>query len=163
MTQGYSLDKVAYWTRILPLIKHLKSVYPGVTHPCYANYSGALGMFDTLERYFNSLKHNGLARGYYLKPTKSIIIVYPKNLKAWGPFGAIHGFRLCIDACFIGGYIGDNEYKGGWLKKQTDKWEINICEVAKTEKKYPQESYAATGHLVQYKWDLMQCVTTDTG
>ena len=100
-------------------------------------------MFDTLERYFNSLKHNGLARGYYLKPTKSIIIVYPKNLKAWGPFGAIHGFRLCIDACFIGGYIGDNEYKFGWLKKQTDKWEINICEVAKTEKKYPQESYAA--------------------
>ena len=39
---------------------------------------------------FNSLKHNGPAREY---PTKSIIIVHPKNLEAGGYLYNVMGLR----------------------------------------------------------------------
>ena len=39
------------------------------------------------------------------KFTKSIMIVYPENLKVDKQFGAIHGFKFCMGACYLNGYI----------------------------------------------------------
>ena len=48
-------------------------------------------MFDNLEQYFNSLNFNAPGQGYYPDPTKSILIVYPKNIRLGGLFGVSHG------------------------------------------------------------------------
>ena len=63
MTQGDPLSMIAYGFGFLPQIKHLKLAYPDVPHPWYADNDGALGEFDILERYYNSLKCHGLAQG----------------------------------------------------------------------------------------------------
>ena len=55
MAQVDLLAMVAYVIGVLPLIKRLKLVYHDVTEPWYTDNAGALGMFDNLERYFNSL------------------------------------------------------------------------------------------------------------
>ena len=52
-------------------------MYPDVTQPWYADNAGALGMFDHLKKYFKTLNRNGLERGYFPDPTKSILVVYP--------------------------------------------------------------------------------------
>ena len=52
MMQGDLLAIVAYGIKIIPLIKHLKSTYPDVTQPWYAENVGALGMFDHLDDFF---------------------------------------------------------------------------------------------------------------
>ena len=53
--QGYLLAIVAYRIKIIRLIKRLKSMYPDVTQPWYADEAGALGMFDHLDNYFKAL------------------------------------------------------------------------------------------------------------
>ena len=73
---------VAYRIKIILLIKHLKSTYPDVTQPWYADKAGALGMFDHLDNYFKALKRNGPEWGYFPEPTKSILVVHSQNLKA---------------------------------------------------------------------------------
>ena len=51
MTQGYTVPMVAYGIDILPLIKNLKSEFPDVTHPWYADDVSALGTFTIVKRY----------------------------------------------------------------------------------------------------------------
>ena len=55
VTKVDSLAMVAYIIGVLPLIKSLKSAYPDVTQPWYAENAGALGILYNSERYFKSL------------------------------------------------------------------------------------------------------------
>ena len=80
-------------------------------------------MFNNLERYLKSLKHNSPDRGYYTNTTKSILAVHLENLEAGELSGWCHGFKVCKGAHYLGGYIGDDVSKGDWLKKQTEKWD----------------------------------------
>ena len=64
MAKGDPLAMAAYSIGDLLLIKLLKLVYPDITQPLYADNDGALGTFDNLERYFNSLKRTCPAWGY---------------------------------------------------------------------------------------------------
>ena len=50
------------------------------------------------------------------------MIVNLDNIKAGGLFDAHHGVMICTDARYLGGYIGDDEPKGDWLKKWMEKW-----------------------------------------
>ena len=84
---------VAYGIEIISLIKCLKSTYPDVTQPWYADDDGALGMFDNLEQYFNSLKHKGPAWGYYPDPNKIIMIVRSNNIEEGGCLYSVMGLR----------------------------------------------------------------------
>ena len=79
VTQGVPISMVNYGIGFIPLIKHLKAVYPNITQPWYSDDSGALGMFDKIGSYFNVLKIFGPGRWYFPKPLKSVIIVHPNN------------------------------------------------------------------------------------
>ena len=107
---------IVYGVVLLPLIKNLKQEIPDVTQTWYAEDAGALGMFARLENYFDSLTRQGLGRGYHPEHTKSILIVRPENLEAGKVFGACHGFRMCTGVRYLGGYIGDDEFKRNWLR-----------------------------------------------
>ena len=132
VTQGEPLYMVAYKIGILMLVKCLKFTYPEATQPWYADYYGALDLFDNLEQYLNFSKHYGPYQGYYYNPTKSILTLHPNNLKAGKSFFQCHGFKVCTGASYIGGYIGDEKFKGYCLKNWTDKWESDICVLSKT-------------------------------
>ena len=135
---------------------------PDVTQPWYADDAGALGMFDHLEHYFKSLRRNGPEWGYIPEPTKSIIDMHTQNLESGEEFRQRHGFKVCIGARYIGGYIGDKKPKGDWLKDLKEKWERDICALRKTANKCPQESYAPVDHVVQLEWIFRQCMTKET-
>ena len=138
-------------------------MYPDVTRPWYADDAGGLGTFDNLCRYFNSLKVHGPTQGYYPKPTKSIIIVHPRNIKAGGIFGRFYGFNVCMGARYIGDYIKDDEYKVNCLKNRMEKWERNIHAITEIADKYPQESDTAVACAIQSEWIFFQRATKDMG
>ena len=71
VTQGGPIATIAYGIGILPLINNFKRAIPDITHPWYADDSGALGMFARLETYFYSLTHQGPGRGYYPELSRS--------------------------------------------------------------------------------------------
>ena len=68
---------IAYGIIILTLIKTLKWEIPDVTQTWYTDSAGSLGTFAIIETYFNLLTRQGLGRGYYTEPSKSILIVHP--------------------------------------------------------------------------------------
>ena len=134
---------IAYRIVILPLTKNLKQEILDVTHPWYADDAGDLGTFARIETYFDSMTRQGPGRGYHPEPTKSVLIVCPKNLEAKKVFEARPGFRVCTGARYLRGYIGDDKSKHDWLRERTLMWEKNINTISKTVGKYLQESYAA--------------------
>ena len=69
MAQGVPLDMIAYGISIPPLIKNLKTEFPDITHPFYADNAGALCTFTRVEAYFHLLEQHGLVRGYYPEPS----------------------------------------------------------------------------------------------
>ena len=119
VTQGDPLAMIAYRISILPLIKNLKQEIPDVTLPWYADDTGALGTFEIIENYFNSLTRQVPGRGYYPKPSKSVLIVHPENLEDGKEFGARHGFKVFTGARYLGGYIRDDESNINWMRDRT--------------------------------------------
>ena len=105
-TQGDPLAIIAYGIVILPFIKNLKREIPDANHPWYADNAGALCTFEKIDTCFNFLARQGPGRVYYPEPFKSVLIVHPENLKVEKVFGVRHGFRVCMGAHYIRGYIG---------------------------------------------------------
>ena len=118
--------QVAYGIGVLPLIKCLKAAYTDVTRPWYEADADALGTFNNIGLYFNSLKRFGPGCGYYPKHPKSFIIVHLYNIAARKYFGLCHGFQVCMGTRYMGGFIGDDKSKRDWLNYQMSKWEKKI-------------------------------------
>ena len=154
---------IAYGIGILPLIKNLRREITDFTQPWNSDDAGDLGTFTRLETYFDSLKRQGPGRGYYPKPSKSVLIIRLENIEAGKVFGAHHRFKVCTGTRYLGSYISNDESKNGLLRERTLTWEKNINTVSKTVGKYPQESYATVVCEIQLEWIFLQHVTWDTG
>ena len=154
---------IAYGIGILPLIKNLKREISGVTRPWYADDTRVLGTFSRIETYFNLLTFQGLVHGYYPKPSKSVLIVHPENIKAEKYFSARHGFKVCTGARYLGKCIRDDESKSNWLRERTLTWEKKISTISETAGKYPQESYFAVVRAIQSECIFLQRITWYTG
>ena len=63
--QGYPLAMVTYGIGVILMIKQLKAAYTNVTRPWYDDNAGALGTYDNIQLYFNSLKQFGMGHGYF--------------------------------------------------------------------------------------------------
>ena len=63
---------------------------------------------------------------------KKVLIVRPDNLEAGKVFRKCRVFRVCTGARYLGGYIGDDKPKRGWLRDRTLTWERNINTISKT-------------------------------
>ena len=57
-------------------------------------------MFTIIKAYFHSLTRQGPGRGYYTKPSKSVLIVHPYNPEAVKLLGRVTGLR-CVQKCVI--------------------------------------------------------------
>ena len=55
--------------------------------------------------------------------------MHSENLEAGKEFGKCHGFKVCMGACYLGGYIGDDESKRDWLREQKNRREISPGEL----------------------------------
>ena len=62
---------VAYDIGILLLTKLLKSEYPDITQPLYADNAGVIGTYENIKLYFNLKKTPTWVMGIYLKPLKA--------------------------------------------------------------------------------------------
>ena len=77
VTQGDALVMIAYGIGVLPLIWELWDVHPRATETWYVDDAGVRGAFKDVQAHFQDLQARGPARGYYPKPTKSILVVAP--------------------------------------------------------------------------------------
>ena len=119
--------------------------------------------YARLETYFNLLTHQRTECGYYTKPSKSVLIEHTENTESVKVFCSGHRFKVCTGACYLRGYIRDDESKHDYLRERKLTWEKNIETIRETIGKYLQDSYAVVAHAIQPEWIFLQHVTWDTG
>ena len=71
---------IAYGIGFLPLRGDLQGALPRLTQPWYADDAGAGGKFPHILAHLRYLQARGPPRGYFLDPTKSILVVTLRNL-----------------------------------------------------------------------------------
>ena len=80
VTQGDPLVIVAYGLWILPFIQELRTAHPSITQPGYA-YDARPGVtFEVIRCHLDDLMVQGPPHGYFLKPTKSVLVMTPQNV-----------------------------------------------------------------------------------
>ena len=105
VTQGGPLAIISYGIGFLPLIRELQGSHPHVTQPWYADDAGAGGDFANILEHLRDLQAQGLAQGYYLEPTKIILVVAPGNVARAAEFFQGLWIKVVTGHRYLGGYI----------------------------------------------------------
>ena len=140
VTQGDPLFMITYVIGVLHLIRELRGAYPWVTQPWYADDAGAGGTFLQILVHFRDLQAQGPARGYYPEPTKSILVVAPRNVaQADENFRGL-GIRVVTGHRYLRGYIGDREAEGSWLEAKIQGWTESMDILSGVARKHPHSA-----------------------
>jgi hypothetical protein len=99
---------VAFGLELMPLIRRLKEELPTVHQLWYADDAAAGSSFSKIREFMNFLQKHGPSYGYFLEPSKSILIVTPENKAAAESTFADKGFTIVTGHRYLGGFIGDN-------------------------------------------------------
>ena len=70
-----------------------------------------LKLFSKIETYFNFLTRQVTGHRYHTKLSKIKLVVHPDNIEARKMFYECHGFKVCTDECYLGGYMREDESK----------------------------------------------------
>ena len=67
------------------------------------------------------LKQSSTDHGYLPKTPKRVLILHPDNIETGEKFGLRHGFKICTEVRYCGGFIGEIKSKHDWLQDLTSK------------------------------------------
>ena len=98
---------IAYGIGVPPLIGELRGAHPRVTFPWYTDDTGADGKFPHILDHLRDLQARGPPRGYFPEPTKSILVVAPRNAAREEEFFRWMGLKVVTWSRYLGEYIGD--------------------------------------------------------
>ena len=129
---------IAYGIGVLPLIRELRGSHPRVTQPWYTDDSGAGGKFVHILAHIRYLQAWGSSRGYFLEPTKSILVMAPRHV-AWAEeFFQRMGIKVVTGQRYLGGFIGESELEKRWLAGKVAGWAESVETLAGVSRKHPQ-------------------------
>ena len=128
----------------------------------YQKYS-TITKFENIKSYFNKLCEIGPKYGYFPEPSKSILICNPSNSQAAADAFKDFGFKITSGARYLGGFIGTDESKADWIKKQVSDWKDGIEALASIAKSSPQCAFVGMRLSLQSEWTHLQRVVKNTG
>jgi hypothetical protein len=163
VTQGDPLSMFAYGIGILPLIRLLKTEFPAVEQPWYADDAGAGGKFDDIRKFFRRLQEIGPNYGYFPEPSKSILIVPQHNLEAAQVAFPEFQFEVRTGHRYLGAFIGEDDALKERLAEKTKHWEEAVVDLATVAPNFPQAAYSGLQKSLQQEWQFVQRVTKGIG
>ena len=102
-------------------------------------------------------------RGYYLEPTKSILVVAPGNVAWEEKFFRGLWIKVVIGHCYLGGCIEDKKAEGRWLVEKITGWAKLVEILAGVSLKHPQSSYSVLQNSLQQEWAFVEWVNLGIG
>ena len=115
VTKGDPLTMIAYGIWVLHLIREPQGAHLRVTQPWYPDDAGAGGNFVHMLAHIWDLQAWGLSRGYFPEPTKTILVVSPRNVARAEEFFRGRGIKVVTGHRYIGGFIGYSQAENRWL------------------------------------------------
>ena len=120
VTQGDPLVMIAYGIGVLPLMWDLRRAHPRVTHPWYADDAGAGGKFGNIMAHFRDHQLRGPARGYFLDPTKSILLVAKSNVPQAKEHFSGMGIQVVTGSRHLGGLVEERAAEDRWIQEKVE-------------------------------------------
>ena len=167
VTQGDNLAMAMYALSTKTLIDRLKDASgmgDRFKQVWFADDSTGAGELETIKRWWENLKEEGPAFGYFPKPSKTHLIV--KNRadleKAQELFGD-DGVKLTLDGeRHIGAVIGSDEFRVEYITKKVEKWMEDVEQLAEIAKEEPQVALSAYNTGLSQRWKFVQRTVRDT-
>ena len=160
VTQGDPLSMVACGLIILPLIRELRQARHGVTKPLYSRLGGT---FEEIRRHLDDLMVRGSPLGYFLEPTKSLLVVSPQNFLRAEAFFRGYGLHIVTGRRYIGGFVGTNLAQDSCLGGNVEVWRNLVATSAVVARRHPQTAYVGLKNSLHQEWTFVQHVTLDIG
>lgn len=105
-----------------PLTIKLKITVPDCMQPLYADDAGAGEDFEDINEFFKVLQLYGPARGYFTKPTKSILVVKLESVeRATARFSHL-GFQVTTGARYLSEYVDDTTDRSKYVDAKVTEW-----------------------------------------
>ena len=113
---------ISYVIGVLPLIQELWDAHPSVTQLWYTDNAGAGGSFGNILVHLKDLQVRGPPRGYFTEPSKTILVVAPRNMDRAKEF--FRGFRITVvnGSRYLGRFIGDRDADTMCLDERAQGW-----------------------------------------
>ena len=96
---------IAYGIGVLLLVREIQGAHTCITHTRYTDDAGAGGNFTHILAHIQYLQARGLPRGYFLEPTKSILVVDLRNVAQVEEFFRGMGIKVVTGNRYLGGFI----------------------------------------------------------
>ena len=137
-----------------PILHTLKRFAPDVSQVWLADDATGAGKLQPLKQWWDLIKKEGVKYGYFVKPTKSWLILKDnskltecKELFASSPINiTVEGKR------HLGAAIGSPDYKNEYIDDKVKTWVSNIKALSDIAKTQPHVAYAAFIHGEQHKY-----------
>ena len=95
------------------------------------------------------MQARGPPRGYFLEPTKSILVVALRNLSREEEFFCGIGFQVVMGSPYLGGFIGDGAAEKRWMAGKVEGWAESAGTLAGVSHKHLQSAYAGLKKSLQ--------------
>ena len=87
------------------------------------------------------MQARGPPRGYLPEPTKSILVVAPRNVSRAEDFFQGMGIKVVTGSCYLGGFVGDWEVENRWLAEKVQGWTESAKTLSGFARKHLQSAY----------------------
>ena len=153
-TQGDTLAMAFYGLGTNPILQILQKRVPAVSQVWLADDATGAGQLQPLKVWWEEIQKEGVKFGYFVKPTKSWIILKDhtkldecKNLCESSPISiTVEGKR------HLGAALGSSSFKNEYIDEKVSKWVSNMKTLADIAKTQPHAAYAAFIHGEQHKY-----------
>ena len=116
-----------------------------------------------MQAHFQDLQARGPARDYYPEPTKSILVVAPRNVAQAEEYLRGLSIRVVMGHRYLGGFLSNMSAEREWLGKKVQGWKESVAILAGVALKHPQSAYAGLQKSLQQEWAFVQRVTPGVG
>ena len=106
VTKGYLFAMNVYVIGILLLVCEICTAHPHVMKLWYMDNAGTRWTFDALREHIRDFLMRGTPQGYFLYPTNSVLVVYPRNVQRMETHFRRMGVHVVTGRRHLGIFIG---------------------------------------------------------
>ena len=153
-TQGDTLAMQFYGISITPVINFLRERVPNISQVWLADDATGAGTLNELLKWWKLVITEGEKYGYYVKPSKSWLIVKnPDHLQqAEELFHNSPIKKTTAGKRHLGAALGTEEFKTSYIDEKVNEWCMRLNKLTKIAKSQPHAAYAAYIHGEQHRY-----------
>ncbi|KAL5266928.1 hypothetical protein ACHWQZ_G004092 [Mnemiopsis leidyi] len=159
-TQGDTTAMAFYALSLMKMIRSTQDQVPNVKQVYYADDGAGGGDLDTVNRFWEALKSEGPKYGYLVNPSKTVLLVKPGFENAAKT--KFTDINITVEGHqYLGSYIGTNEGKEKFVKKEVKRWSKDIEGLSSLAESEPHLAYSAYVYGTSKRWNYLLRTTPD--